>query len=161
MEHRIGRKTIGFGAKVESKSEKPIGELLKEVQPEDLLKYGMIPEFVGRLPIVATLHELDEAALVDILQKPKNALVKQYRKLMSMEGVKLSFTKPALQAIAAAAIKRKSGARGLRAIMEDVMLDVMYNVPYLPRIRECKITREVVEQKADPEHGVGRLPSSR
>src|SRR5499426_1662638 len=129
IEHRIGQKTIGFGSKIASKKERKVWDLLKEVQPEDLLKYGMIPEFVGRLPVIAPLHELDEAALIDILTKPKNALVKQYQKLFEMDGVKLKFTKGALHAVAKAALKHKSGARGLRAILENAMLDIMYALP--------------------------------
>src|SRR5499426_1545936 len=129
IEHRVGQKSMGFGAKIASKNEKKIWEYLKEVQPEDLLKYGMIPEFVGRLPVIAPLHELNEEALVDILVKPKNALVKQYQKLFEMDGVKLKFTKGALHAVAKAALKHKSGARGLRAILENAMLDIMYALP--------------------------------
>jgi ATP-dependent Clp protease ATP-binding subunit ClpX len=150
VEHRIGRKTIGFGAKVESKSEKPIGELLKEVQPEDLLKYGMIPEFVGRLPIVATLHELDEAALVDILLKPKNALVKQYQKLLMMDNVKLTFADGALKAVARAAMERSTGARGLRSVLEATMLDVMFDIPSMNRPKEVVISEEVVAKGERP-----------
>src|SRR6185436_18082358 len=112
IEHRVGQKTIGFGSKVSSKKDRKVWEYLKEVQPEDLLKYGMIPEFVGRLPVIAPLHELNEEALVDILVKPKNALVKQYQKLFEMDGVKLKFTKGALAAVSRAALKHKSGARG-------------------------------------------------
>ena len=129
IEQRIGQKQIGFGAKIKSKKERRVWELLREVQPEDLLKYGMIPEFVGRLPVIAPLHELGREALVDILTKPKNALVKQYQKLFEMDGVKLKFTKGALQAVASDALKHKSGARGLRAILEHAMLDIMYEVP--------------------------------
>jgi len=150
VEHRIGRKTIGFGAKVESASEKPIGELLKEVQPEDLLKYGMIPEFVGRLPIVATLNELDEAALVDILLKPKNALVKQYQKLLMMDNVKLTFTDGALKAVARSAMERSTGARGLRSVLEATMLDVMYDIPSMNRPKEVVISEEVVAKGERP-----------
>src|SRR5512135_2923325 len=119
IEQRIGQKQIGFGAKVQSRKERRVWELLREVQPEDLLKYGMIPEFVGRLPVIAPLHELDEASLIDILTKPKNALTRQYQRLFDMDGVKLRFTKGALQAVASDAQKHKSGARGLRAILEQ------------------------------------------
>jgi len=150
VEHRIGRKTIGFGAKIESASEKPIGELLMEVQPEDLLKYGMIPEFVGRLPIVATLQELDEAALVDILLKPKNALVKQYQKLLMMDNVKLTFTDGALQAVARSAMERSTGARGLRSVLEAAMLDVMFEIPSMNRPKEVVISEEVVASGERP-----------
>jgi ATP-dependent Clp protease ATP-binding subunit ClpX len=150
VEHRIGRKTIGFGAKTESVSEKPIGELLKEVQPEDLLKYGMIPEFVGRLPIVATLNELDETALVDILLKPKNALVKQYQKLFMMDNVKLTFTDGALKAVARSAMERSTGARGLRSVLEATMLDVMFEIPSMNRPKEVVISEEVVASGERP-----------
>jgi ATP-dependent Clp protease ATP-binding subunit ClpX len=150
VEHRIGRKTIGFGAKAESVGEKPIGELLKEVQPEDLLKYGMIPEFVGRLPIVATLHELDEAALVDILLKPKNALVKQYQKLLMMDNVKLTFADGALRAVARTAMARSTGARGLRSVLEATMLDVMFEIPSMHRPKEVVISEEVVARGERP-----------
>jgi ATP-dependent Clp protease ATP-binding subunit ClpX len=150
ISRRVGQRTMGFGSKPQSREEKRVGETLRQVETEDLIKFGMIPEFVGRLPVVATLDDMTEEDLITILTTPRNALVKQYKKLMEMEGVKLTFTKPALQAIAAQAVKRKAGARGLRAILEDVMLDVMYHVPYLPGIRECKITREVVEKKEEP-----------
>src|SRR5207302_1868998 len=126
IEQRIGQRSIGFGSKVSSKRDRKVWDLLKEVQPEDLLKFGMIPEFVGRLPVIAPLHELDEEALVDILTKPKNALVKQYQKLYEMDGVKLKFTKGALSSVARQSMRHKSGARGLRAILEQAMLDIMY-----------------------------------
>src|SRR5258706_2682117 len=139
IEHRVGQKSMGFGAKIQSKSEKKIWEYLKEVQPEDLLKYGMIPEFVWRLPVIAPLHELSEEALLDILVKPKNALIKQYQKLFEMDGLKLKFSKPALHAVAKAALKHKSGARGLPAILENAMLDVMYELPSMPTVKEVVI----------------------
>src|SRR4030065_672041 len=129
VEQRVGGKTLGFGADIKTKEERDMGELLKEVQREDLLKFGLIPEFIGRLPVIATLSELRLEALVDILKKPKNALLKQYQKLFEFENVKLRFTEGALMSIAKEAIKRKSGARGLRAIMENTMLDVMYEIP--------------------------------
>ncbi|UCC66803.1 MAG: ATP-dependent Clp protease ATP-binding subunit ClpX, partial [Deltaproteobacteria bacterium] len=129
IEERIGVKGIGFGAEIKRKDEKQIGDILKEVQPEDLLKFGLIPEFIGRLPVIATLNELDEKALVEILKRPKNALVKQYNKLFEMENVKLEFTEGAFLAVAREALKRKSGARGLRAILENIMLDIMYEIP--------------------------------
>lgn len=129
IQRRTGQNTIGFGSDVKSRTEVSQGELLAQVQPEDLLKFGLIPEFIGRLPMIASLHELTEETLVDILTKPKNSLVKQYQRLFDMDGVKLRFTVPALAAVAREAIKRKSGARGLRAIMEDSMLDVMFDVP--------------------------------
>ncbi len=150
IEQRIGGKTIGFGAEIRSHQERETGELLREVQPEDLLKFGLIPEFIGRLPVIATLDELNIDALVDILKKPKNALVKQYQKLFEFENVKLRFTDGALVAIAKEAIKRKSGARGLRAIMENIMLDVMYEIPSQPNIKECIISEEVVLNHESP-----------
>jgi ATP-dependent Clp protease ATP-binding subunit ClpX len=150
VEQRIGGKTLGFGADIKTKEERDAGELFKEVQPEDLLKFGLIPEFIGRLPVIATLSELSLEALVDILKKPKNALVKQYQKLFEFENVKLRFTEGALTSIAKEAIKRKSGARGLRAIMENTMLDVMYELPSQPNIRECIISDEVVLNHESP-----------
>lgn len=150
IEQRIGGNTIGFGAEIKAQRERDTGELLREVQPEDLLKFGLIPEFIGRLPVIATLDELSVEALVDILKKPKNALVRQYQKLFEFENVKLRFTEGALMAIAKEAIKRKSGARGLRAIMENIMLDVMYEIPSQTNIRECIISEEVVLQHESP-----------
>ncbi|NOT58339.1 MAG: ATP-dependent Clp protease ATP-binding subunit ClpX [Deltaproteobacteria bacterium] len=150
IRRRIGGKSLGFGADVKGASEKTMGELLAEIQPEDLLRFGMIPEFVGRLPVLATLEELDEQALVRILREPKNALVRQYQKLFDMENVHLRFTEGALSAIAREALKRKSGARGLRAIMENIMLDVMYDIPSQPNIKEVLISEEVVSRKAQP-----------
>lgn len=150
IEQRIGGKTMGFGADIKSKEDYSVNDLLKEVQPEDLLKFGLIPEFIGRLPVIATLTELSLEALVDILKKPKNALVKQYQKLFEFENVKLRFTEGALMAIAREALKRKSGARGLRSIMENIMLDVMYEIPSQSNIRECIISEEVVLNKESP-----------
>ncbi len=150
VEQRIGQKTMGFGADVKSRDQKKMGELLEQVQPEDLIKFGMIPEFVGRLPVIATLHELTEEALIDILRKPKNALIKQYQKLFEFENVKLHFTEGALVAIAREALKRKSGARGLRAILENAMLDVMYEIPSQENIREVVISEEVILNKEVP-----------
>jgi ATP-dependent Clp protease ATP-binding subunit ClpX len=150
VEQRIGGKTLGFGADIKSQHERDMGELLREVQPEDLLKFGLIPEFIGRLPVIATLNELSIDALMDILKKPRNALVKQYQKLFEFENVKLRFTEGALMAIAKEAIKRKSGARGLRAIMENTMLDVMYEIPSQSNIRECIISEEVVFHNESP-----------
>jgi len=150
VEQRVGGKTLGFGADIKSQHERNMGELLREVQPEDLLKFGLIPEFIGRLPVIATLDELSIDALVDILKKPKNALVKQYQKLFELENVKLRFTEGALMSIAKEAIKRKSGARGLRAIMENTMLDVMYEIPSQSNIRECIISEEVVVHQESP-----------
>lgn len=150
IEQRIGGKTIGFGADIKSHQDRDIGEILREVQPEDLLKFGLIPEFIGRLPVIATLEALSVEALIDILKKPKNALVKQYQKLFDFENVKLRFTEGALTAIAKEAIKRKSGARGLRSIMETIMLDVMYEIPSQSNIRECIISEEVVLNHENP-----------
>jgi ATP-dependent Clp protease ATP-binding subunit ClpX len=150
VEQRVGGKTLGFGADIKSQFERDMGELLREVQPEDLLRFGLIPEFIGRLPVIATLDELSIDALVDILKKPKNALVKQYQKLFEFENVKLRFTEGALMSIAKEAIKRKSGARGLRAIMENTMLDVMYEIPSQSNIRECIISEEVVLRHESP-----------
>ncbi len=150
IEQRIGGKTMGFGADIKSKEDYSIDDLLREVQPEDLLKFGLIPEFIGRLPVIATLTELSLEALVDILKKPKNALVKQYQKLFEFENVKLRFTEGALMAIAREALKRKSGARGLRSIMENIMLDVMYEIPSQSNIKECIISEEVVLNKESP-----------
>ena len=150
IEQRCSGKTIGFGADIKSREERDTGEVLKEVQPEDLLKFGLIPEFIGRLPVIATLGELSIEALVDILKKPRNALLKQYQKLFDLENVKLRFTEGALSAIAREAIKRKSGARGLRAIMENIMLDVMYEIPSQSNISECIISEEVVLNHDSP-----------
>jgi ATP-dependent Clp protease ATP-binding subunit ClpX len=150
VEQRVGGKTLGFGADIKTREERDMGELLKEVQPEDLLRFGLIPEFIGRLPVIATLSNLSLEALVDILKKPKNALVKQYQKLFDFENVKLRFTEGALTSIAKEAVKRKSGARGLRAIMENTMLDVMYELPSQPNIRECIIGEEVVLNHESP-----------
>jgi len=150
IEQRIGGKTIGFGAEIKVRKEMAMGEVLREVQPEDLLKFGLIPEFIGRLPVNATLEELSIEALIDILKKPKNALIKQYQKLFDFENVKLRFTEGALMAIAKEALKRKSGARGLRSIMENIMLDVMYEIPSQTNIRECIISEEVVLNRESP-----------
>ncbi|MBI5195702.1 MAG: ATP-dependent Clp protease ATP-binding subunit ClpX [Nitrospirae bacterium] len=150
IEQRLGKKAVGFGAEIKGRQEKKIGEILGMVQPEDLLKYGLIPEFIGRLPVVATLDELDEQALIRILTEPKNALVKQYQRLLSFDNVKLRFDESAFHAIAKEAIKRKTGARGLRAILEDVMLDVMYEIPSQSGIRECILTENVINKKEKP-----------
>ena len=147
---RTEGKSLGFGSDVKSKKERNVSELLRDVQPEDLLKFGMIPEFIGRLPVVATLEELDETALVDILTKPRNALAKQYRKLMEMDGVQLKFTEGALKAVAKEAIRHKSGARGLRAILENAMLNVMYEVPSHKNIREIVLNEDCILKKEAP-----------
>jgi len=143
--------SIGFGADVRSETEKTIGELLAEVLPEDLVKYGLIPEFIGRLPVIATLTDLDESALVQILTEPKNALVKQYQKLFEMDGKELTFKEDALIAIAEKAIKRKTGARGLRAIMEEHLLELMYDLPERDDVNEVVIKGDVISKGADPE----------
>ena len=147
---RIGKSGIGFGAAIENKTDRRLGETLAKVESEDLTKFGLIPEFVGRLPITATLTDLSEEDLVTILTEPKNALTKQYRKLFHLDDVKLSFTKPALQAVAKEAIRREAGARGMRAILETSMLDIMYEVPFLPGVKECRITKEVIEKGEPP-----------
>lgn len=142
---------MGFGAKVESVKEVDKYKIYEDLLPQDLLKFGLIPEFVGRLPIIATLRELDKDALIDIMTKPKNALVKQYKKLLSIDGVDLEFTQEALETIVDKAIERKTGARGLRSIMEETMRDVMYEIPSNPKIAKCTITKETVLKKTQPE----------
>ena len=144
------QRSMGFGAEVHGPDDRKTGDMLKEVEPDDLLKFGLIPEFIGRLPVIATLHDLDVAALVKILKEPKNALVKQYQKLFDMEGVKLGFTDDALKSIAEKAIKRKTGARGLRSIMEGILLDTMFELPSLNGVTECVINKEVAESRAAP-----------
>lgn len=155
IEKRTYQSSMGFGADVKSKEEKDIGTILKAILPEDLLKYGMIPEFVGRVPIVVTLTQLDKEALINILTEPKNALVKQYKRLFEMDDVELEFEKDALDAIADEALKRKTGARGLRAIMEELMLDVMYDIPSRDDIAKCIVTRDTVIKKQKPEIVIG------
>jgi ATP-dependent Clp protease ATP-binding subunit ClpX len=147
---RLSASSMGFGADVKSKKHKKIGNLLSEVQPEDLLKFGMIPEFIGRLPVVATLNELDQEELVKILIDPKDAITKQYKVLFDLENVKLKFTDGALRAIAKLSVERKSGARGLRSILENTMLDIMYDLPSRNDVRECVITEDVVMNKEKP-----------
>ena len=151
IEKRTRKSSIGFGADIQSKAEKDIGSLFKEIEPGDLLKFGLIPEFVGRLPIVVTLESLDRDALVNILSKPKNALVKQYKKLFEMDNVKLEFTDEALNAIASKAIERKTGARGLRSIIEEVMTEIMFDIPSDEAIEKVVITEPTINDKADPE----------
>ncbi len=150
IERRIGRKTMGFGANIVSSEKKDLSELYKNILPEDLLKFGLIPEFVGRVPIIVTLHQLDEKALVNILTEPKNALVKQFSKLLEMDGVQLEFEDDALTEIAKLAIERKTGARGLRAILESIMLDVMYEVPSRSDVKKCVITKDTVRNAKVP-----------
>jgi ATP-dependent Clp protease ATP-binding subunit ClpX len=150
IESRIGRKGVGFGATVTSRDEKDIGELFATVLPEDLLKFGLIPEFVGRLPVITHVNNLDEDALVDILTQPKNAYVKQYKKFFEFDGVELEFTDDALRAIAEQAIQRGTGARGLRAIMEEVLLNVMYELPSREDVTKCLVDRDVVLTGVNP-----------
>jgi len=150
IERRIGGKGLGFGADIQTKSDRRKGELLQSVEAEDLLHFGLIPEFIGRLPVTATLGELGEGALVDILTQPKNALVKQYQKLFEFEDVRLRFTEGALHAVARKALLQKSGARGLRAILEAAMLDMMYELPSRDDVEECMVNEEVIEQGSDP-----------
>ena len=150
IQKRIGVKGMGFGADMPTEKDRRLGEVLKDVQGEDLLHFGLIPEFVGRLPVVATLNELNEEALISILTQPKNALIKQYQKLFEFEDVHLRFTDGALRAVARQAMKRKSGARGLRSILENVMLDLMYDIPSRDDVEECVINEEVIEQGSNP-----------
>ena len=150
IQRRLGSKQMGFGAKILLENERTIGEILMDVQPEDLIKFGLIPEFLGRLPVIATLDELNENALIRIIKEPKNALLKQFQMLFEMEGVNLRLTDSALAAIAREAMKRKSGARGLRAIMESCMLDIMYEIPSINDVKECVIGEDVVINKEDP-----------
>ncbi|GAB4137006.1 MAG: ATP-dependent Clp protease ATP-binding subunit ClpX [Sphingomonadales bacterium] len=150
ISQRMEGKSIGFGAKVDAAEDRRLGEVFAHCEPEDLLKFGLIPEFIGRLPVIATLEDLDEAALIEILTMPKNALVKQYQRLFQMEDVALSFSDDALRQIAQRAIERKTGARGLRSIMEDILLDTMFDLPSLEGVEEVVINREVVEGKSRP-----------
>jgi ATP-dependent Clp protease ATP-binding subunit ClpX len=150
IQQRIGMKNLGFGADVKKRAEKKTGELLNNVTPDDLLKFGYIPEFIGRLPMLATLSELDEDAMVQILKEPKNSLVKQYQKLFDMEGVRLRFTDGSLVAIAKEALKRNTGARGLRSILENSMLDIMYEVPSQANVKEVVISEDVIFHKEKP-----------
>ena len=150
IEARGMKTSIGFEAQIKTKEDKKIGEIFSKVEPEDLLKYGLIPEFVGRLPVIATLNDLDEVALVSILTEPKNALVKQYQKLFSMEGVVLTFSDDAVLGIARLALERKTGARGLRSIMESILLDTMYELPSMNNLEEVIITKEVVDGHCQP-----------
>ena len=160
IERRIGVKGLGFAADIQNTSDRKKGEMMREAQAEDLLHFGLIPEFIGRLPVVATLEELDEAALIAILTQPKNALVKQYQKLFEFEDVALQFTETALAAVARKALKQKSGARGLRAILEHAMLDLMYELPSRDDVEECVVGEEVIEQGAKPVLGLKREAES-
>jgi len=150
IERRIGKKTLGFKAELRGPQKLEVGSTVGGVEPQDLIKYGLIPEFVGRLPVVGTLHELDRPALIQILTQPRNAITRQYQRLFEYENVKLRFTDDALEAIAELALQRKIGARGLRMIIEDLMLDLMYTLPGQKKIRECVITRDVVEAREKP-----------
>lgn len=151
IKDRVGKKSIGFGAEIESKKDINKTEIFKQLLPQDLLKFGLIPEFVGRLPIVATLEGLTKEALIDIVTKPKNALVKQYKKLVELDGVELEFNQDALEAIVEKAIERNTGARGLRSIIEEIMRDIMYDIPSNEKIVKCIITKDTVVNKAEPE----------
>ena len=150
IEQRIGEKTMGFGAEIKTKEEKKIGDILRQIMPEDLLKFGLIPEFIGRVPVVVSLDALDQEALIDILVKPKNALVKQFQKLFEMDDVELEFQPDALQAIAELALEQKTGARGLRSILESIMQDTMYTVPSQSDVKKCVITKEAVLKHEPP-----------
>ena len=151
IKDRTGKKSIGFGTKIESQKEINKYEIFQEMLPQDLLKYGLIPEFIGRLPIIATLKDLDKEALIKIATEPKNALVKQYQKLLEMDDVELEFKQDALEAIVDKAIERKTGARGLRSIIEEIMRDIMFEIPSTPNISKCIITKETVLDKKEPE----------
>ncbi|MCR4792320.1 MAG: ATP-dependent Clp protease ATP-binding subunit ClpX [Lachnospiraceae bacterium] len=151
IETRLDRKSIGFNTEITTKSEKEIGEVLKKVEPQDLIKFGLIPEFVGRVPIAVSLEGLDKAALIRILKEPKNALVKQYKKLFEMDGVELEFEEDALDSIAEQAYERKTGARGLRSIMEKSMMNVMFDIPSDDSIKKCLVTKDAVENGGNPE----------
>ena len=161
IENRTGKKSLGFGADVRGQSEKDIGEILRQIRPEDLLKFGLIPEFVGRLPIIVTLDKLDEDALVKILTEPRNALVRQYTKLMEMDGVELEFSEESLKTIARQAIERKSGARGLRAIIEGILLDIMFELPIRDDVKKCIVTAETVRGERPPELVLDTSPTRR
>jgi len=150
IENRIGKSGMGFGVEIKRREDRRVSEFLALVQPEDLLRYGLIPEFVGRLPVVATLHDLDETALGRILREPKNAILKQYQKYFDLEKVRLRFTEDSITAIAREALKRATGARGLRAILEEVMLDVMYELPSIQGLKECIVTKEVILNRERP-----------
>jgi ATP-dependent Clp protease ATP-binding subunit ClpX len=151
IQRRVGRQGMGFGAEIKRAEEKRIGEILRELEPQDLIKYGLIPEFVGRLPVIATLEDLDDRDLERILTEPKNALIRQYQKLFAMERVELTFDPAAVRAVGKAAIKNASGARGLRTILENAMLEIMYEVPFLDGIKRCRITEEVIAKSGAPE----------
>ena len=161
IKDRTGEKLIGFGTKIESQKDINKYEIFKELLPQDLLKFGLIPEFIGRLPIIATLEDLDKEALIKILVEPKNSLVKQYQKLFEIDGVELVFEREALEAIVDKAIERKTGARGLRSIIEDIMRDIMFEIPSNPNIEKCIITKETVINKKEPELVINELKNER
>ncbi|MFV9645310.1 MAG: ATP-dependent Clp protease ATP-binding subunit ClpX [Desulfobacterales bacterium] len=150
IQRRLGSKVMGFGANIIKQKEKKIGKILRLLQPEDLIKYGLIPEFLGRLPVIATLDELNESSLIKILLEPKNAVIKQFKKLFEIEGITLRFTDSALSAIANEAVKQKSGARGLRSVLENCLLDIMYKIPSINDVKECVIGEDVILNKEDP-----------
>jgi ATP-dependent Clp protease ATP-binding subunit ClpX len=150
IQRRVGESRLGFGAEIKSKREMKLGQLFEQLQPEDLLKFGLIPEFIGRLPVLATLHELTEEALIDILSTPKNSLVKQFQKLFEMDGVKATFTPGSLKAVAVKALARESGARGLRAILEESMLDIMYEIPSTSGVKEIVVSEDVINKGERP-----------
>ena len=151
IKERTGKKGIGFGSEIQSEKELDKYEIFKELLPQDLLKFGLIPEFIGRLPIIATIKGLDKEALIKIATEPKNSLVKQYQKLLELDGVELEFTQEALEAIVDKAIERKTGARGLRSIIEEIMRDIMFDIPSNPKIEKCTITKDTVLNNAGPE----------
>ncbi|HPE38444.1 MAG TPA: ATP-dependent Clp protease ATP-binding subunit ClpX [Bacillota bacterium] len=161
IETRVGKKSFGFGAEIESKQEKHAGEWLKELIPQDLLKFGLIPEFIGRVPVTVSLDGLDEEALVKILREPKNALLKQYAKMLKMDGVELEFTDDAVVEIAKSAISRNTGARGLRAILEEIMIDIMYDIPSREDVVKCIVSKECITEKKEPELILGAKPKKR
>ena len=163
IEARQDTKSIGFGAEVSEKEDRNVGEVLKEVMPEDFIKFGLIPEFIGRVPVVVTLDSLDEEALIRILKEPKNSLTKQYDKLFELDGVKLEFQDEALETVARKSLERKTGARGLRAIMEHTLMDLMYKTPSDDTIRKCIVTKEAVEGTGEPEiiHGEAKAPAKK
>jgi len=159
VNNRLYTKSIGFGAEVSVKEDRNVGEILKDVMPEDFIKFGLIPEFIGRVPVVVTLDALDENALISILKEPKNSLTKQYHRLFELDGVELDFEDDALELVAKKSLERKTGARGLRAIMEGSLMDLMYKIPSDDTIRKCTITKDVVDGTGEPEIVRGEAPA--
>ena len=159
IESRQDTKSIGFGAEVSVKEDRNVGEILKDVMPEDFIKFGLIPEFIGRVPVVVTLDALDENALISILKEPRNSLTKQYHRLFELDGVELDFEDDALELVAKKSLERKTGARGLRAIMEGSLMDLMYKIPSDDTIRKCTITKDVVDGTGEPEIVRGEAPA--